>query len=163
MIKTPLRWNQCTQFAEARRDNLKLYLLLFCSNLQTKTKEVSLWRGARRYTHLYRKGKKKKKHNSVTHTAKVNIRVRCVAAGLKFRPGICLLLSAGIYLEFFFFFFLGWHFRLKDQSARLIILSWTPPSVNAHKCMKGVKGRGKSSESSCFKALSSEANVAKYL
>lgn len=105
MIKTPLRWNQCTQFAEARRDNLKLYLLLFCSNLQTKTKEVSLWRGARRYTHLYLKGKKKKKHNSVTHTAKVNIRVRCVAAGLKFRPGICLLLSAGIYLEFFFFFF----------------------------------------------------------
>lgn len=51
--------------------------------------------------------KKKKKHTSVTHTAKVNIRVRFVAAGLKFRPGICLLLSAGIYLEVFFFFFSG--------------------------------------------------------
>lgn len=159
MIKTPLRWNQCTQFAEARRDNLKLYLLLFCSNLQTKTKEVSLWRGARRYTHLYRKGKKKK---SIIQWLILQKSEMC-GCRAKIQARHLFALVCWNIFRVFYFFFLGWHFRLKDQSARLIILSWTPPSVNAHKCMKGVKGRGKSSESSCFKALSSEANVAKYL
>ena len=57
------------------------------------------------HTFISEREKKKTKHNSVTHTAKVNIRVRFLAAGLKFSPGICLLLPAGIYLSFLFFFF----------------------------------------------------------
>lgn len=61
--------------------------------------------------------------NTVTHTLKVHIKVRDLAAGLESMCCIAgKLLSGGIH----FIFFLGWHFKVKDQSAHHIILSCTP-------------------------------------
>lgn len=94
------------------------------------------------------------------YALKMHITVRDSGLELRWRSTLALhcrqLLSARIC----FYFFLGWHFRLSDQSAQLIIVSCTP-WVCMLTCACASEENPQRSTCICFNAPSWEANFAK--